>query len=113
MVRWRKKGEKVMKKSLLLWGALVIVALCFVGCCYYNTTNNHHCAKCCKHTPCCAQSGKTCPDSQNAADADNEVETVTVEAVELIPDNQPAAQQNTAVPQKTAAPAAKTPAAGK
>ena len=102
-----------MKKSLLLWGALVIVALCFVGCCYYNTTSNHHCAKCCKHTPCCAQSGKACPDSQNAADADNEVETVTVEAVELIPANQPAAQQNTAVPLNTAAPAAKTPAAGK
>ena len=69
-----------MKKSLLLWGALVIVALCFVGCCYYNTTSNHHCAKCCKHTPCCAQSGKTCPDSKNAADTgdDSEVETVTV-----------------------------------
>ena len=110
-----------MKKSLLLWGALVIVALCFVGCCYYNTTSNHHCAKCCKHTPCCAQSGKTCPDSKNAADTgdDSEVETVTVEAVELIPAGQPAGQQNApattpaTAPQKTKAPAAPAPANSK
>lgn len=80
-----------MKKSLLIWGALIVIALCFVGCCYYN--NTHHTPPCqqhCKHTPCCSEAGKQCPD-----DNDGEIDTVTVEAVEIVPldGNAPAAQK--------------------
>jgi FtsZ-interacting cell division protein ZipA len=106
-----------MKKSLLIWGVLVIVALCFVGCCYYNTTHNHQpCSKHCHHKPCCNEAGKECPDDKKKdTNADNdEVESVTVEEVEIIPVNAPA-DQNQPAAKKTAAPAARTeqPATGK
>ena len=96
-----------MKKSLLIWGALVIIALCFVGCCYYNTTHNNPCTKHCKHDPCCNEAGKKCPDSQNKDnDADDDdVESVTVEEVEIIPVGTPANQ----TPAKPANPAKQAP----
>jgi FtsZ-interacting cell division protein ZipA len=95
-----------MKKSLLIWGALVIIALCFVGCCYYNTTHNNPCARHCKHDPCCNEAGKKCPDSQNKdKNADDDVESVTVEEVEIIPVGAPA---QPAAPAKQ--PATQTPA---
>jgi hypothetical protein len=115
-----KRREK-MKKSLLLWGALIVVALCFVGCCYYNTTHNTHpsCAKHCHHKPCCNENGKQCPDAQNN-NADNDVETVTIEAMEIVPvtpaDGSNQTPENQAPVNQTPvnnAPAAKTPAAGK
>ena len=82
-----------MKKSLLIWGALIVVALCFVGCCYYNTT---HCANHCKHDPCCYENNQKC-DSSNQNDADDdEVDTVTVEAVEIVPLNNSATPSNSA-----------------
>lgn len=103
-----------MKKSLLLWGALIVVALCFVGCCYYNTTHNHNpkCLKHCHHQPCCNESGKKCPDSQN--DNGDDVETVTIEAMEIVPlgngqqpvdNNGKQAPANTTPAANTAAPA--------
>ena len=80
-----------MKKSLLIWGVLVVVALCFVGCCYYNTTS--HCAeKCtrhCSHNPCCNEAGKKCPDNARTQNDGDDVETLTVEAVEIVPVNAP------------------------
>ena len=94
-----------MKKSLLIWGALVVVALCFVGCCYYNTT---HC-----HSACGKSNCPTC--SQQDAD-DGDGETVTIEAVELIPANAPAtnapAQGNAPAQHNHPAPAANAPASG-
>ena len=89
-----------MKKSLLIWGALVVVALCFVGCCYYNTT---HC-----HSACGKSSCPTC--SQQDAD-DGTEETVTIEAVELIPANAPV-QSNAPAQHNHPAPAANAPASG-
>jgi len=112
-----------MKKSLLLWGALIVVALCFVGCCYYNTTHHNGCAKHCHHQPCCNEKGVACPDAQNA-DNGGDVETVTVEALEIVPlgngsnqapgnnPNAPAAQAPATQTPAAAAPAAQTPAAG-
>jgi hypothetical protein len=97
-----------MKKSLLVWGALVVIALCFVGCCYY-TTNHNHCPPCPKHKHCCDKMSKKCP-----AVNDDTVETMTVEAVEIIPAgpvaNPPAANQKSA---PAAAKPAKAPAAAK
>lgn len=80
-----------MNKSLLIWGVLVVVALCFVGCCYYNTTNHcaEKCTKHCSHNPCCNESGKKCPDNAPQQNADDDVETLTVEAVEIVPVNTP------------------------
>jgi hypothetical protein len=79
MVRLENKRRRKMKKSLLIWGVLVVIALCFVGCCYY-TSNHNHCHPCPKHKHCCSEMGKKCP-----APDDDAVETVTVEAVEIIP----------------------------
>ena len=85
-----------MKKSLLVWGVLVVLALCFVGCCYYNTTHCSPCNQHCHHKPDCKD--KSCP-----AD-DDTMETMTVEAVEVIPlgGNQ---GQPSATDSKTAKPA--------
>jgi len=84
-----------MKKSLLVWGALAVVALCFVGCCYYSTTHNN-CPQHCKHIPCCNESGKQCPDAkkQMHKQNNNEVDSVTVEEIDIIPVNNPPANQN-------------------
>ncbi|MBE6389533.1 MAG: hypothetical protein E7043_05105 [Lentisphaerae bacterium] len=71
-----------MKKSLLVWGALIVVALCFVGCCYYTTNHCSPCDKHCHHKPGC-KAGNCL--NNNAANQDGTVETVTVEAVELVP----------------------------
>jgi hypothetical protein len=94
-----------MKRSLLIWGALVVVALCFVGCCYYNTT---HCHRGCGKSDC-----PTC-SQQNADDGDEE--TVTIEAVELIPVNAPAQDNapatNAPAQHNHPAPAANAPASG-
>lgn len=88
-----------MRKSLLIWGALVVVALCFVGCCYYNTTH-------CTHHHASADECPTC-----SQDGDNgDVETVTIEAVELVPAQSNAPAQGNA-PVQSNAPAANTPAA--
>lgn len=91
-----------MKKSLLVWGALIVIALCFVGCCYYNTSHNHMpCNKHCKHKPCCCESGKQCPDSNTMGD---EVDTVTVEAIEIVPlDNNTVPAQKPAAAKHTSA----------
>lgn len=88
-----------MKKSLLVWGALIIVALCFVGCCYYTTNHCSPCNKHCHHKPGCKGA---CCQNPNAANQDETVETVTVEAVELVPIG------NDAPANQKSAPAAKT-----
>ena len=90
-----------MKKSLLCWGALIVVALCFVGCCYYNTTHCTPCKKHCSHTPCCNEAGKKCPDASK--NNDDTVETMTVEAVEIVP-----MQNNNAPGNNAPAPAAQS-----
>ena len=95
-----------MKKSLLVWGALIVIALCFVGCCYYNTTH-------CTHHHASADNCPTC-DQQDGDDGD--VETVTIEAVELVPTDAPA-QGNAPAANAPAththpAPAANAPASG-
>ena len=96
-----------MKKSLLVWGVLIALALCFVGCCYYTTHCSHGMTHCYQKQGCKTQA---CPANAN----DDTVETMTVEAVEIIPvgDNQgkaPAAGTTTPAPAK-AAPAAAVPA---
>ena len=96
-----------MKKSLLVWGVLIALALCFVGCCYYTTHCSHGMTHCHQKQGCKTQA---CPANAN----DDTVETMTVEAVEIIPvgDNQgkaPAAGTTTSAPAK-AAPAAAVPA---
>ena len=102
MVRLTKKRRRKMKKSLLVWGVLIALALCFVGCCYYSTTHCTHGATHCHQKPKCDTGN--CPDN-----ADDTVETMTVEAVEIIPvgnqDNTPAASGK-----KALAPVKKTPA---
>ncbi|MBQ4329211.1 MAG: hypothetical protein IJC27_05750 [Lentisphaeria bacterium] len=67
-----------MRKSLLVWGVLIALALCFVGCCYYTTTHCSPCSGHCHHKQNC--NTQNCP-----ANADDTVETMTVEAVEVIP----------------------------
>lgn len=103
-----KKRRRKMKKSLLCWGALIVIALCFVGCCYYNTTHCHPCKKHCGHTPCCNEQGKKCPANNQNQQNDGTVETMTVEEVEIIPvQNNAAPAGKSAAPQ---APAATAPA---
>jgi hypothetical protein len=92
-----------MKKSLLVWGVLIALALCFVGCCYYTSPKCSSCSGHCHHKQKC--NIQNCP-----ANADDTVETMTVEAVEIIPvGNQggtPAASEK-----KTEVPAPGKPAA--
>jgi hypothetical protein len=81
-----------MKKILLVWGALIVIALCFVGCCYYNNAKCTPCKKHCMHKPCCSEAGKKCQSAPQQG-ANDTVETMTVEAVEIVPvqGNTPAA----------------------
>jgi hypothetical protein len=95
-----------MKKSLLVWGVLIALALCFVGCCYYTTTHCS-CKTHCHHKQNC--SPKACPAN------DDTVETMTVEAVEIVPvgnqGNTPAAPNAATAPAAQQTPPANTPAA--
>jgi hypothetical protein len=106
-----------MRKSLLVWGALIVIALCFVGCCYYNYAKCSPCKKHCMHTPCCSEAGKKCQTAPAAAD--DTVETMTVEAVEIVPvqqGNTPAASPAPAAknaPAAAAAPAGSSQTTGK
>jgi hypothetical protein len=99
-----------MKKSLLVWGVLIALALCFVGCCYYTTHCSHGTAHCHCKQEC---KSKACPADAND---DDTVETMTVEAVEIVPvgGNQgktPAAGHTTTpAPAAKASPAAPAPA---